>query len=230
MPGIEWPPVFRGRRRGRPLRRNRRALLDQRLPAFRLDLPSTDMTGEPHDWFPNRCSDLWIEIGFGSGEHLAGLAARHPNVGMVGCEPFLNGVAALLSRIECEGLRNIRIYPDDARPFLHRLPNGVFGRCDILYSDPWPKHRHRNRRLVNSATLDQLARVLRPGALLFLASDDPILTRWMLEQTWSHPAFIWQARRAADWRTPPPGWIGTRYECKALAAGRRPVYLQFVRC
>ena len=173
--------------------------------------------------------EVWLEVGFGAGEHLAAQAAAHPSIGFIGCEPFMNGVAALLSRIDAQGLGNVRIYPDDARPLLRALPDAVIGRCFVLFSDPWPKTRHHERRFVSPATLDQLARVMADGAELRLASDDPGLVEWMLSHTLRHPAFAGTAQHAGDWRERPPDWPQTRYEAKAVAAGRTPVFLRFRR-
>ncbi len=174
-------------------------------------------------------SDFWLEVGFGGGEHLAAQAVAHPGIGIIGCEPFINGVAGLLDHVEREGLGNVRIFDDDARFLLDALPDASIGRCFVLFSDPWPKKRHWERRFIGPENLERLARVLKNGAELRLASDDPGLVTWMLDQTWHHPAFAWTAQRADDWRIRPSDWPATRYEEKAVAAGRRPVFLRFCR-
>ena len=115
---------------------------------------------------------LWLEIGFGGGEHLAALAAAHPDVGFLGVEPFINGVAKLLRAIEAGPLVNVRILKDDARLLLEVLPAASLERAYVLFPDPWPKLRHHKRRIVNGRTLADLARVVRPGGELRLATDD----------------------------------------------------------
>ena len=222
-------PVFHGRRRGRPLRAGRAGLLQTLLPRLTIARPEPGTALAPLGLFEPPVSDVWLEVGFGGGEHLAAQADAHRDVGFIGCEPFINGVGGLLSQIERQGLTNVRIYADDARPLIDALPDASLGRAFVLFGDPWPKRRHQERRFIGPANLARLARVLKPGAELRLASDEPGLIRWMLEHTWSHPAFEWLARQAGDWRTRPADWPPTRYELKALAAGRRPVFLRFRR-
>ncbi len=173
--------------------------------------------------------DLWLEIGFGGGEHLAEQAASRPEIGFIGCEPFVNGVARLLAHIENRNLSNIRIFPDDVRLLLDRLPPASVERAFLLFPDPWPKRRHSGRRFIQAATLDRLARVMPAGALLRVASDDMGYIRWTLFHARRHPAFEWTARKAADWRSRPADWPPTRYEEKALTDGRNCVYLAFHR-
>ena len=172
---------------------------------------------------------VWLEIGFGDGAHLAAQAAAHPEIGFIGVEPFVNGVAALLARIDREGLANIRIFTDDARLLLGALPDASVARLFVLFPDPWPKRRHHKRRLVNRATVAEFARILAPGGELRLATDDAGYARWMLEALLAEPRLDWLAERAADWRERPADQPPTRYEAKALAAGRRPVHLRFRR-
>ena len=170
-----------------------------------------------------------MEIGFGAGEHLAEQAAAHPEVGFIGCEPFVNGVAALLALIERDSIPNIRIFDDDVRLLFDALPDACLGRVFALFGDPWPKKRHAKRRLLGPRVLDALARLMKNGAELRFASDDAGYVSWTLEQVLRHPAFTWPARRPADWRQPPADWVQTRYEAKALAAGRPCFYLSFRR-
>ena len=172
---------------------------------------------------------VWLEIGFGGGEHLATLAALHPDVGFLGVEPFINGVAKLLRAVETQSLANVRVLRDDARLLLKALPDASVERAFVLFPDPWPKLRHQKRRIVNPETVADLARVVRPGGELRLATDDPGYARWMLAVMLGERRFAWQAERAADWQERPGDWPGTRYEAKALAAGRRPTYLRFAR-
>ncbi len=219
--------VLYGRRRGHRLRPGRRRLLRELLPALEIRLAG-DEPLDPKRLFGDG-RPLWLEIGFGDGGHLAALAAARPEIGFVGVEPFVNGVAALLARIERQGLRNVRIFTDDARLLTAALPDAAIGRLFVLFPDPWPKKRHHKRRLVNRATAAEFARILEPGGELRLATDDPGYARWMLEALLAEPRFDWLAERAADWRERPADQPPTRYEAKALAAGRRPVYLRFRR-
>jgi tRNA (guanine-N7-)-methyltransferase len=221
--------ILYGRRRGRPLRRQRSQLLETLLPRLRLEPPVPGETLAPAQLFDRPTSDLWVEVGFGGGEHLAAQASLHPDIGFVGCEPFINGVASLLQHVEARDLRNVRVVADDARPILDALPDRSVGRCFVLFPDPWPKLRHAQRRFVGPSNLPRLTRVLKDGAELFLATDDPGLAGWMLEHAWRAPELEWLAVRSADWRRRPDNWPGTRYEAKALAAGRQPFYLRFRR-
>ena len=219
-----------GRRRGRPLRRRRADLLETLLPEVRLEQPASGTRLDPAALFSVPVTEVWLEVGFGGGEHLAAQAAAHPEVGLIGCEPFINGVAGLLGHIDQGGLKDrVRILADDARPLIDALPDASIGRCFVLFADPWPKKRHWERRFIGPTNLDRLARVLKDGAELRLASDDPGLITWMLDHTWHHPAFDWLARSAGDWRFRSEDWPATRYEEKAIAAGRKPVFLRFRR-
>jgi tRNA (guanine-N7-)-methyltransferase len=216
-----------GRRQGPKLRPGRQALLETLLPRLSLDLPAEGRL-DPAGLFPDARA-IWLEIGFGGGEHLAAQAGAHPEVGLIGVEPFITGVAKLLSLIEEGGLTNVRILVDDARLLLSALPDASITHAFILFPDPWPKLRHHKRRIVSRSTVPELARVLRPGAELRLATDDADYARWMLEAVLAEPRFAWLAERAADWRERPPDWPATRYEEKARAAGRAPVFLRFER-
>jgi tRNA (guanine-N7-)-methyltransferase len=221
-----------GRRRGRPLRQGRRRLAESLLPRIAVTLPAPlpdQLLLDPQTLFPTPPAAVWLEIGFGAGEHLAAQAEQHPGVGFIGCEVFENGIARLVGEIAQHGLDNIRIFPDDARGLLDCLTPSSIGRVFILFPDPWPKQRHHKRRLVARATLDLLAIVMQPGAELRLATDDPGYLAWMLERVTAHPDFVWTARTAADWRERAPDWPATRYEEKARAAGRTPAFLRFIR-
>ncbi len=179
--------------------------------------------------FPRRPSEIWVEIGFGSGEHLAEQARRHPDIGFVGAEVFVNGVAALLGHIERLGLTNVRIFDDDARLLLMALPESSIGRMFLLFPDPWPKMRHAKRRFIGPANLPVLARLLADHAELRIATDDVGYVRWTLQHVMGRSEFSWGATGPQDWRAPPEGWVETRYQRKAAAAARRPVFLCFQR-
>jgi tRNA (guanine-N7-)-methyltransferase len=213
-----------GRRRGRRLRESQRALLETLLPQVAIAEASTPL--DPRGLFAGNIDAVWLEIGFGGGEHLAAQAAANPQVGIVGCEPFVNGVVSLLAQVKARRLGNIRIWPDDARDLLARFPDGSIARAFVLFPDPWPKARHAKRRLIAPPFLDALARVLAPAAELRVATDDPDYLAWILEQFGARRDF-----RASDaeQHVRPADWVPTRYEQKALAAGRRPAYLRFQR-
>jgi tRNA (guanine-N7-)-methyltransferase len=195
------------------------------LPWLAIDLPAEGML-DPFLLFGGAVRAVWLEIGFGAGEHLAMQAEAHPDIGYIGCEVFENGVARLLGEIERRGLSNIRLYPDDARSLLAALAAPIIARVFILFPDPWPKARHHERRIVSRETLDELARIMRVGAELRLATDDPGYCSWMLERLTGHLAFEWLARRPCDWRERPADWPATRYEEKARAAGRAPFFFR----
>ena len=228
--GPSNPPQRRlyGRRRGRPLRPGQRQQQETLLPQLAIALPQQGLL-DPAALFPQPPPAVWLEIGFGGGEHLAAQAESRPEIGFIGCEVYENGVARLVGEVARRGLGNIRILADDARLLLDRLKPASIGRAFILFPDPWPKQRHHKRRLVAPATLDRLAAILEPGAELRLATDDPDYLVSMLEVLTDHPDFVWLARRPADWRERPPDWPPTRYEEKARAAGRVPAFLRFVR-
>jgi tRNA (guanine-N7-)-methyltransferase len=171
--------------------------------------------------------NVWLEIGFGGGEHLFWQAQQNPEVGLIGAEPYLNGVVKLLSKLEASPLPNIRIHMGDAREIIHALPDASLGRVFVLFPDPWPKLRHHKRRFIQMEMLDRLARVMKPGAELRFASDDPGYVEWTLERLMAHPSFEWTAARAADWQTRPVDWPPTRYEAKELHG--KPVFLRFSR-
>jgi tRNA (guanine-N7-)-methyltransferase len=189
------------------------------VPDGSIDLPAL---------FPG-AKDFALEVGFGGGEHLAAQAALHPDTGFIGCEPFANGVAKLLSAVDARALRNVRVEPDDARDILERLPDEKLSTVFVLFPDPWPKLRHHKRRFIQPATLTQIARVLRKGGELRVATDHADYARWTLMQLLNDFRFEWSATRAADWRARPADWVATRYEQKALNVGRACIYLRFFR-
>jgi tRNA (guanine-N7-)-methyltransferase len=216
--------AFFGRRKGKRLRPGQESLVETLLPGLRLD-PRRD----PREAFAAPVERLWLEIGFGGGEHLAHLARSHPQTGFLGCEPFVNGVAKLVGTIVREGLQNVRIWDRDATELIPRLPTATIDGAYLLYPDPWPKRRQRKRRFLSDETFRALGRVLRPGAELRFATDIDDYAGWALARAARSEAFAWTAERPHDWRQPWPGWPGTRYEAKAIRDGRTPIYLTF-RC
>lgn len=228
-PPIVDAPHFHGRRKGRRLRPGRQALLDSYLPRLRVDLPPEGACIEPLALFGRPLRDLWLEIGFGAGEHLVAQAAAHRDVGFIGCEPFINGVAAALSEIQALKIDNVRILDDDARLVLNALNDASVGKIFVLFADPWPKTRHNERRFIGAGTLDAMARILRDGGELCFASDHMDYVRWVLDHLTRDGRFSWTARQPVDWRRRPDDWFSTRYEAKALARGASCVYLRFER-
>jgi tRNA (guanine-N7-)-methyltransferase len=217
-----------GRRRGRKLSGRQERLLAELAPRVRPDL-ARPAPSDATALFTARVKQVWIEIGFGGAEHLVWQARHHPDVGIIGCEPFEEGVVKALTIIEDERLANILVHPDDVRPLLRWLPVASLDRAFILFPDPWPKARHRKRRLVGTPLLDQLARAMKPGAELRLGTDIGDYARTMLAALMRHPHFRWTATTAADWRNRPEDWPQTRYEAKAVREGRRCTYLRFIR-
>jgi len=218
-----------GRRRGRKLRPARQATLDSGLASISLDALPADGTLEPRSLFTPAPRAAWLEIGFGGGEHLAWQAASNPDVGILGAEPFVNGVASLLAHAARRNLRNVRVWPDDAGALLAALADATIDRAFLLFPDPWPKARHHKRRIVNPANLDAIARVLKDGAEFRVATDDPSYLGWILAHILDHPAFVWTARDPSDWRRRTPDWPATRYEEKAGKNGRKAYFLKFRR-
>lgn len=178
--------------------------------------------------FPGR-DHVWLEIGFGSGEHLLDVASRYPDIGVIGCEPYMNGVASLIGALQGADVSNIRLHPGDVRDLLDVMPSASLDRVYALYPDPWPKLRHHRRRLVSPDYLAPLARVMKPGADLRMATDIGDFARQAVEQIHLSDAFAWMPCDRNSWAKPWPGWHSTRYETKALRNGRAPIYLTFDR-
>ncbi|MEM6895792.1 MAG: tRNA (guanine(46)-N(7))-methyltransferase TrmB [Pseudomonadota bacterium] len=217
---------FYGRTKGKTLKPAQARDLEELLP--RVALPGVSWEDNPtRDAIP-LLGEVWLEIGFGGGEHLAAQALAHPDITFIGCEPFLNGVATLLGKIRRERIANIRVYPGDARDLFDVLSEASVAKAFLLYPDPWPKARHHRRRFVTAEHLLPLHRVLRPGAELRIATDIPDYVRQSLEEV-PRAGFQWLAECAQDWRAPWADWTRTRYEAKALREGRVPHYLTFTR-
>jgi tRNA (guanine-N7-)-methyltransferase len=224
-----------GRKHGRRLRAGRRATLDTVMPALEIALPEAGQgTLDPAALFDPPRAALWLEIGFGAGEHLAAQARAHPEAGFIGCEVYINGVARLVgeiarAKVNDADLANIRVFTGDAQRLIEALPEASVDRAFILFPDPWPKRRHWKRRFVGPRTLATLARILRDGAELRLATDHADYLVWMLQHLGRAEAFEWLARGPADWRSRPADWPETRFEAKALRQGRRSTYLSYRR-
>ena len=234
--------TLHGRRRGKKLRAGQQSLLDTLLPRLAVALPAEPIVTPDNEVAESAAKidlaqafggtlpadGVWLEVGFGAGEHLVWQAEHHPAVGLIGCEPYINGVAKCLAHIERTGVSNVRLFTDDARFVMQALPPQSLSRAFVLFPDPWPKTRHHKRRFVQRSNLDVLARLMKPGAELRLATDDPSYLPWMVEHACRHAAFEWLAESPADWRGRPADWPGTRYEQKMLA-GHKPVFLRLRR-
>lgn len=232
-----------GRRHGRKLPEYKQSLADGLLREISIkgsnpyepvnpELPANSFAeGEQIDLpalIPNRAK--WVlEIGYGSGEHLAHLAAAHPDWGFIGAEPYMNGVANLLVTIAQQNLQNIRLFSDDVRLLFPRLPEQCLDSIYILFPDPWPKARHNKRRLINSELLAALARLQKPGAELLMATDHVDYGAWILEVLLSCPHYRWAAESQADWQTSPAEWLATRYQHKTTLEGRNPAFFRAER-
>lgn len=212
-----------GRIKSRPIKARQAALLETLLPSIRPPSGAFD----PYALMPG-ATEVWLEIGFGGGEHMAAQAAANPDALILGAEPFLNGIASGLRHIDEARLTNIRVHDGDARELMARLPDQRLDRAFILFPDPWPKTRHHKRRIIQDDTVAELARLLKPGAPLRFASDVAHYVDWALEKITANPAFAWTAERANDWRARPADHVTTRYEEKRLG-DCAPVFLDFTR-
>ncbi|MEL7091842.1 MAG: tRNA (guanosine(46)-N7)-methyltransferase TrmB [Pseudomonadota bacterium] len=222
---------FYGRLKGKALKDSQKRYLDEDLAALSPGAVTWDdnPARRPLDLgalFGGR--RVWLEIGFGGGEHLVHQAQANPDIGIIGAEPYINGVAMLLGKIRRAGVDNLRVFPGDARDLMDVLPAGAIDKAFLLYPDPWPKARHHRRRFVTQEHLAPLARALAPGAEFRVATDIPDYVRQTLEEV-PKAGFTWTAETPADWRTPWSDWLSTRYEQKALREGRTPHYLTFTR-
>ncbi len=230
-------PHFFGRRVGRRLRRAKSALLDSFLSTVAVD-PKQPLA------FGCKTEKIFLEIGFGDGAHLAGVALNHPENGYIGAEVFKNGIANLLSLITgvkegadiAGGMAlapgrsdNIRVFDDDIRLLFPLLPDGSLDGVYLLFPDPWPKKRHADRRFVNPDNLAELARILKKGGRLLIATDHPLYKRWTLEQMRGNKNFRWTAQCGNDWKHEPADWVPTKYQQKAVREGRKPVFLEYER-
>ena len=226
--GAPWRNFY-GRFKGKTLRPSQKDYLDSDLDALspgpvsweenpdrtNLDL-NTVFEGKP----------VWLEIGFGGGEHLVHQALQNPDVGIIGCEPFINGVAMLLGKLRDAKVSNLKVFPGDVRDMFDVLPDGSIEKAFLLYPDPWPKKRHHRRRFVTPEHLDPLFSALAPGAELRVATDIPDYVRQTMIEV-PKAGFEWIAERPSDWRVPWDDWLSTRYEQKALREGRTPYYMTF---
>jgi tRNA (guanine-N7-)-methyltransferase len=222
-----WGPLRSfGRIKSRTLKPRQAALFETLLPAISLPDPKAGPI-DPKALAPG-AREAWLEIGFGGGEHLAEQAARHPDILIMGCEPFLNGVGSILRHIEDRDLKTVRLHAGDAREIMAALPDASLERVFILFPDPWPKARHNKRRFVQAETLAEIARLLKPGGRLRFVTDWKDYAAWTLERALKVPGLTWLAEAADDWRTAPADHVTTRYQEKLLG-DTQPIYLEFER-
>ncbi|MDI1266418.1 MAG: tRNA (guanine(46)-N(7))-methyltransferase TrmB [bacterium] len=219
---------FFGRRKGHKLRIHQADLIGNLLPHLALDI-STPAPERLTELFEGDISDVRLEIGFGGGEHLIAEAQAYPQIGFIGCEPYVNGMAKILTQIEAHNIGNIRLYAGDAAELLAWAPPQSLARIDLIHPDPWPKRRHWKRRFVQDATVGAMARIIRPDGEFRFVSDIDDYCAWTLAHLLRSPDFFWLAERAADWRQPWDGYTMTRYGRKAEREGRVAAYLRFRR-
>ena len=220
-------PRFYGRRSGKKLRSQAQARIDDMLPRLTIPVPEHGRTVDIQSLFSQPVQELWLEIGFGGGEHLAAQSRLYPHIGHIGSEVFVNGIASLMKHLEADQVDHIRVFPEDVRMLFPALPDGCLARVFLLFPDPWPKKRHAERRFVGPDNLNILARLMRVGGELRVASDDPIYVKWALMHLNDHPAFA-PVQITQDRDQLPSDWPVTRYEAKLLA-GHPPTFMRFVR-
>ena len=217
---------FFGRRKGHKLRPHQAQLIETLLPLLALDL-SAPVPADLRTLFPVPVGDVALEIGFGGGEFMIAQAREQPRTGIIGVEPFINGMAKALAAIETSGLRNIRLHFDDAINLIAWLPDASLARIDLIHPDPWPKRRHWKRRFIQDEMVARLARILRPGGEFRFVTDIADYAAWTLLRLLRSGKFEWTARRADDWRRPWPGFAPTRYHTKAAREDRASCFLVF---
>jgi tRNA (guanine-N7-)-methyltransferase len=215
------------------MRTGRMALVESLLPAYVIEVArdpdsSVQMLNLP-EIFDCDVEAIWLEIGFGNGENIVECATKNPQVGIIGCDPFFEGVGKLLSRISAAKLENIRIFPGDVRDLLPALPVPCLAKILVLFPDPWPKKRHHKRRLFQTGFVELLANATIPSAEVVFSTDHGEYARWVLALFLHSSFFTWESKTAEDWRCRPPNIVCTRYENKALRVGRRSMFLKFYR-
>src|ERR1700694_3262952 len=217
---------FFGRRKGHKLRLHQVDLIEHLLPRLALDI-ARRAPPDLADLFEPPADDIRLEIGFGGGEHLIAEARAFPNSGFIGCDPYVNGMAKILTQIEAHNIGNVRLFAGDAAELLAWAPRRSLGRIDLIHPDPWPKRRHWKRRFVQDATVLAMARVLKPDGEFRFVRDIGDYCAWTLEHLARSSDFVWTAERASDWRLPWPDYTMTRYGRKAEREGRHAAYLRF---
>jgi tRNA (guanine-N7-)-methyltransferase len=219
---------FFGRRKGHKLRPHQADLIETLLPHLALDITAA-VPENLAELFDDGIRDVRLEIGFGGGEHLLAEARAFPDIGFIGCEPYVNGMAKILTQIEAYNVGNIRLFAGDAAELLAWAPQRSMLRIDLIHPDPWPKRRHWKRRFVQDATVAAMARIIKPDGEFRFVSDIDDYCAWTLSHLMRSPDFSWTAERASDWQLPWPDYTMTRYGAKAEREGRKATYLRFRR-
>jgi tRNA (guanine-N7-)-methyltransferase len=219
---------FFGRRKGHKLRAHQAELIEHLLPHLALDV-ARPAPADLAALFDDSIEDIRLEIGFGGGEHLVAEARVFPNTGFIGCEPYVNGMAKILTQIEEQNIGNIRLFAGDAAELLAWAPPQSMRRIDLIHPDPWPKRRHWKRRFVQDSTVAAMARILKRGGEFRFVSDIDDYCAWTLSHLMRSADFTWMAERASDWQSPWPDYTMTRYGAKAEREGRKTTYLRFER-
>jgi tRNA (guanine-N7-)-methyltransferase len=222
------PRAFFGRRKGHKLRPRQAHLIETLLPRLAIDL-SGAAPADLRALFPIPVTGVVLEIGFGGGESMIAQASAQPETGIIGVEPFINGMAKALAAIENDNLRNIRLHFDDAAALIEWLPDASVTRVDLIHPDPWPKRRHWKRRFVQDDMVARLARILRPSGEFRFVTDVADYAAWALQRLLRSAEFEWTARCAEDWRRAWPGFTPTRYHAKAAREDRAACFLIFRR-
>ena len=216
------------RRKVRALSPRKKELWQNLLPKLQIALPE-GQTLDVASLFTDETTSYELEIGYGGGERLVYTAEKQPKRGFIGAEMFQDGIAKCITSIEERGLKNIRLYTDDARDLMDALPDASLDQLSLLFPDPWPKSRHWKRRIVQQSWLNEVSRVLKNRAKLFIATDHPSYLEWIMAHMAQREDFVWLAENKDDWATPPVDYKVTRYQQKALKEGRKPYYLNFCK-
>lgn len=227
--GSEFGPLRTfGRTGGRPLSPRQQRLMEDLLPKIVVDMDALQNDCDPNTFFDKPYEQIWFEIGFGGAEHLIGQAARNPQAGIIGAEPFQEGVAKAVTMVDADNIQNVRIHPDDARKVLDQLSNASLDRVFIMFPDPWHKTRHHKRRLIQPEFIETLGRIVKPNGKVRFATDWANYADWTLERFENSNKFNWLAQSAEDWKSPPKDHVTTRYQTKGLG-DCAPIWLDFQR-
>jgi|TARA_R110002096_G_scaffold436105_1_gene668103 tRNA (guanine-N7-)-methyltransferase len=225
LENIQGSRVY-GRRLAKPLKKTSEARLREYFPKYSVSLDGPiDLAG----LFDHNPREYWMEIGFGKGEHLVAQAKANPDIGFIGCEPFINGVSGLVDHMVRDSVTNIRFFMDDARLLMDAMLDQSISRAFVLFPDPWPKKRHHKRRIISPGNMVVISRLLKDNAELRIGTDHHDYCRWILARLMENPDYFWEADHPDQWHTRPEDWPPTRYEQKALTVGRKSAYMTFKR-
>jgi len=198
------------------------AQLDKMLNKYSITLEQSQTLKDDN---PN--ANILLEIGCGKGEQIIHRAINNPDKMFIACEVFRNSLAKIARAIEEHKLQNIKLFYKDARILLENLQEESINTVMVLYPDPWPKNKHKKRRIVNQELLENSYRIIKPEGNLILATDITDYALWMIQHVLNHDKFNCIAKYPDEWAKEPEGWITTSYEQKARSFGRKSWYLQF---